>query len=180
MALTCRKKKLLALLRGITTECSVDFYLNCLHSPSEQKANLNPVKVFLEKIFFWWQKDTEDTAMFVFKQYLKCIKAPYMVYTDVESLIERIDGWKNNPDQSSTTKTGECIPCEYSVSMIQAFDSIGNNGNVCRSEIAGKTICESLREYTIKIKIKIKIISKLGTIVNILVNEGALSTAYVM
>ena len=103
-----------------------------------------------------------------------------MVYTDVESLIERIDGWKNNPDQSSTTKTGECIPCEYSVSMIQAFDSIGNNGNVCRSEIAGKTICESLREYTIKIKIKIKIISKLGTIVNILVNEGALSTAYVM
>ena len=142
---------------------------------------MNPVKVYLKKIFFWWQKDTEDTAIFVFNQYLKCIKAPYMVYTDVESLIERIDGCKNNPEQSSTTKTGECIPCEYSVSMIQAFDSIGNNRNVCRSEIVGKTFCESLQEHAIKIiKDNIKTISKLGTIVNILVNKGALSRAYVM
>ena len=40
---------------------------------------------------------------------------PYIIYADIESLIKKIDGCANNPENFSTTKIGEHIPCEYSM-----------------------------------------------------------------
>ena len=37
-----------------------------------------------------------------------------------------IDGYANNPENSSTTKPGERIPCGCSISTIRAFDYIEN------------------------------------------------------
>ena len=37
-----------------------------------------------------------------------------------------IDGYANNPENSSTTKPGERIPCGCSISTIWAFDYIEN------------------------------------------------------
>ena len=42
----------------------------------------------------------------------------------IESLIKKIDGCSNNPENSSTAKIGEHIPCGYSMSTILAFDII--------------------------------------------------------
>ena len=36
---------------------------------------------------------------------------PCIIYADIESLIRKIDGRKNNPEKSSTTKIGQHIPC---------------------------------------------------------------------
>ena len=36
---------------------------------------------------------------------------PNIIYADLESLIKKTDGFANNPEKSSTTKTGEHIPC---------------------------------------------------------------------
>ena len=41
---------------------------------------------------------------------------PCIIYVD--SLIGKIDGCANYPENSSTTKIGEHIPCGYSVSTI--------------------------------------------------------------
>ena len=38
---------------------------------------------------------------------------PYIIYTDFESLIKKIDGYASNPENSSTTKIGEHITCRY-------------------------------------------------------------------
>ena len=38
---------------------------------------------------------------------------PYISYADMESLIEKISGFANDPENSSTTKVGEHIPCGY-------------------------------------------------------------------
>ena len=38
---------------------------------------------------------------------------PYIIYTDFESLIKKIDRYANNPENSSTTKIGEHITCRY-------------------------------------------------------------------
>ena len=43
---------------------------------------------------------------------------PYIIYADSESLTKKIDGCANNPENSSTTKIGEHIPCGYSMSII--------------------------------------------------------------
>ena len=40
-------------------------------------------------------------------QHHKSDKAPFIIYGDLEYLIEKIDGCKNNPENSSTTKLGE-------------------------------------------------------------------------
>ena len=51
---------------------------------------------------------------------------PYIIYADIEFLSGKIDGWANNPENSSTTKEVEHIPCQYSMSTILAFDQIEN------------------------------------------------------
>ena len=52
---------------------------------------------------------------------------PCIIYVDIESLIRKIDGCENNPENSSTTKIAEHIPCEYSVSTIWVFSHIEDN-----------------------------------------------------
>ena len=47
-----------------------------------------------------------------FNQYMKPDKMPYIIYADIESLIEKkIDGCSNNSENSSTAKIGENILC---------------------------------------------------------------------
>ena len=61
-----------------------------------------------------------------FKQYMKSDKIPYIIYADIESLIKEIDGCTNNPENSSTAKIGEHIPCGYLMSTIWEFNHIEN------------------------------------------------------
>ena len=48
------------------------------------------------------------------------------VYADIECIIEKIDGCKNNPENSSTAKVSEHIPSGFSMSTISSFTSIEN------------------------------------------------------
>ena len=61
---------------------------------------------------------SKDTKMLEFNQYQKSDKAPFIIYADLECLIEKIDGCKNNPEYSSTTKGSEHFPSGPSVSTI--------------------------------------------------------------
>ena len=47
----------------------------------------------------------------------------FIIYADIESLIRKIDGCANNPENSSTSKIGEHIPCGYSISTICSVKS---------------------------------------------------------
>ena len=42
----------------------------------------------------------------------------YFIYADMEPLIKKIDGYSNNPKNSSTVKIGEHISSGYSMSTI--------------------------------------------------------------
>ena len=59
-----------------------------------------------------------DTKILEFKQYQKFDKTPFIIYADLESLIEKIDGFKNNPEKSSTAKIGQHIPSGFSMSTV--------------------------------------------------------------
>ena len=56
----------------------------------------------------------------------------YIIYADAESLIKKIDGCANNPENSSTTEICVHIPCGYSMSRICAFDRIENKRTLYR------------------------------------------------
>ena len=47
---------------------------------------------------------SEDTKILEFNQYQKSDKAPFIIYADLECIIEKIDECKNNSENSSTTK----------------------------------------------------------------------------
>ena len=57
----------------------------------------------------------------MFNQYHKSDKGPFIIYADLESLIQNIPGCKNNPEKSSTRKVGEHIPSGFSMSTISSF-----------------------------------------------------------
>ena len=59
--------------------------------------------------------------MVVFNKYHKSDKGPFIIYADLESLIQKIYVCKNNPEKSSTRTVGEHIPSGFSLSTISWF-----------------------------------------------------------
>ena len=94
---------------------------------------------------------SEETKISEFNQYQKSDKVPFIIYADLECIIEKIDGCKNNPENSSTTKVSKHIPSGFSMSTISSFRSIENKHDVYRGKDCMKKFCESLREHTMKI-----------------------------
>ena len=79
-------------------------------------------------------------------------------------MIEKIDGCKNNPENSSTSKVSEHIPLGFSMSTISSFRSIENQHDMYRGKDCIKKFWEFLREQVMKIinfkKKKIKLLTK--------------------
>ena len=93
-------KKLSALLKGITSKHKSDFYcLNCLHSFRTKKIESHK-RVCENKDFCNIIMPSEDSKILEFNQYQKSDKAPFIIYADLECLIEKTDGCKNNPENS--------------------------------------------------------------------------------
>ena len=84
---------------------------------------------------------SEDNKILELNQYHKFDKAPFIIYTDLECLIEKIDGCKNNPEKSSTTKVSEHVPSGFSLSTISSFKSIENKHDVYRGKDCMKKFC---------------------------------------
>ena len=52
----------------------------------------------------------EDTKILEFNQYQQFDKAPFIVYSDPKWLIEKTDGCKNKPENSSVRKVSKHVP----------------------------------------------------------------------
>ena len=136
MAISC-SKKLSPLLRGITSKNYGDFHcLNCLHSFRTKNKLESHKKVCENKDFCNVIVPFEDTKLLEFNQYQKSDKAPFSIYLDRECIIEKIDGCKNNPENSSTTKVSKHILSGFSTSTISSFRSTENKHGVYREKIA--------------------------------------------
>ena len=94
---------------------------------------------------------SEDTKMLEFNQYQKSDKARFIIYADLEFIIENIDGCKINHENSSTTKVSKHIPLGFSMSVISSFRNIENNHDVYTDKDCIKKFCESLRKHAMKI-----------------------------
>ena len=82
-----------------------------------------------------------------FNQYIKLDEITYIIYIDIESLIRKENGCAINPENSSTIKIGEHIPCGYSMSIIWGFDHIENKHTLYCIKGYFKKFCTFLREH---------------------------------
>ena len=164
ITLSC-SKKLPPLLRGITSKHYSDFYcLNCLHVfRTKSKLELHK-KLCENKDFCNVVMSSEDTKILEFNQYKKYDKVPFITYADLECLIKKIDGCKNNLENLSTTKISRHISSGFSMSTISSFSSIENKHDVYRGKDFMKKFCNSLKEDAMKIinykKKKIRLLKK--------------------
>ena len=107
--------------------------MNCLNSFSTKNKLESHETLCENKDFCSVVVPSEDTEILEFNQYQKFDKAPFIIYADLECLIEMIDRCKNNPENSSTTNVSECILSDFSMATISSFKSKENKHSVYRS-----------------------------------------------
>ena len=73
---------------------------------------------------------SEGTKILEFNKCQESDKAPFIIYIDLECIIEKIDGCQNNPEYSFTTKVSEHIPSGFSMSTTSSFKSLENEHDV--------------------------------------------------
>ena len=67
---------------------------------------------------------SEDIKILEFTIYKKSDNPQFTTYADLKCLIKKIDGCKNNPENSSTSKVGQYIPSGFSKSTMSSFKNI--------------------------------------------------------
>ena len=83
------------LLREITSKNNGDFYcLNCLNSFRTKNKLKSHKKVCENKDFCNVTMPSEDIKRFEFNYYQKVHKTPFIIYADLECIIEKTDGCK--------------------------------------------------------------------------------------
>ena len=78
----------------------------------------------MQILFFNTVMPFYDTKILEFNQYQTSDKTLFIIYAVLDCLIEKIDGYNNNPENSFTTKVNEYIPSSFSISPISSFKSI--------------------------------------------------------
>ena len=93
----------------------------------------------------------EDTKILEITQYWRSDEASFILYADLEWIIEKIDRCKNNPKNSFKTKVSKHIASVFSMPAISLFRSTENKHHVYRSKDCMKKLCQFLRKHEIKI-----------------------------
>ena len=63
---------------------------------------------------------SDDTKILEFNQYQRPDKAPLIIYADLECIIKKFDGCKNNPENPSTTKSKRT----YSIRFFNVYNIV--------------------------------------------------------
>ena len=81
--------------------------MNCLNSFRTEDKLKSHEKVCKNKDIYRIVMPSKKNEILKFNQYMKSEIMPYIIYTDIESLIKKIDGRANNPEDSSTKDIDE-------------------------------------------------------------------------
>ena len=65
----------------------------------------------------------EDNKILKYNHGEKSMKAPFIIYADLECLFEKLSTCHNNPEKSSTDKINMHTPSGYSLFTNCSFDS---------------------------------------------------------
>ena len=113
-------KSLSALFRKITSKHNGDFYcLNCFQSYTTK----NKLK---KHDYCYVEMPERDNKILKYNYGEKSMKVPFIIYADLESLVEKMNTCYNNLEKSSITKINNQIPSGYSLFTYCLFDTTKN------------------------------------------------------
>ena len=138
-------KDLSGLLRVITSNHKEDFYcLNCIHSYRTENKLENHDYCHVEM-------PTKDNNIIKYDYGEKSMKVPFIMYADLECLLEKTSTCINNPNESSTTKINKHTPSGYSIFTSCSFDKSKNKLNHYRGKDCMKKFFKDLKEHATRI-----------------------------
>ena len=140
-----------ALFRGIADNNNGDFYcLNCFRSYTTENKLKKHKKLCESHDYCYVERPKDDNKIPKYINGENPMKAPFIIYADLESLLEKVDTCYNNP-KSSTTKINKHTTPGYSLFTHCSFDTTKNKFDFYKGENFMKNFCLDLREHATKI-----------------------------
>ena len=116
-------KNLSALFRGITGNNNGDFYcLNCFQSYTTENKLKKHKKGCENHDYYDVEMPEENNKILKYNQGEKSMKVPFIIYADLECLLENMNTCHDNPEKLSATKINKHTSSGYSlftVNLIQ-------------------------------------------------------------
>ena len=144
-------KSLSALFRVITGNNHGDFYfLNCFRAYTTENKFESHKKVCENHAYCFVEMPNEDNKILKYSHGEKSMKTPFIIYADLESLLEKMNICYDNPEKSSTNKINKHTPSGYSLFTHCSFNITKNKLDYYRGEDCMKKFCLDLREHATK------------------------------
>ena len=145
-------KNLSRLLRGITSNHKEDFYcLNCFHSYKTENKLEGHKKTCENHDYCHVEMPAKNNNIIKYNHGEKSMKLPFVIYADLECLLEKMSSCINSPNESSATKINKHTPSGYSVFTHCSFDESKNKLNYYRGKDCMKKFSKDLIEHASKI-----------------------------
>ena len=145
-------KRLSGLLGGVTGNNNGDFYcLNCFRVYTTENKLEKHKKICENNDYCHVEMPNEDNKIIIYNQGEKSIRSPFIIYADLECLLEKINTCYNNHEKSSTTEIDKHTPSGYSLFTHCSFDKTKNKLDYYRGDNFMEKFCKHLREHTTKI-----------------------------
>ena len=140
-------KTLSALLKGIISNHKGDFYcLNCFRTYTTEDRLEKHKNVCENHDYCYVEMPKEDNKRLKYNQGEESMKVPFIVYADLDYLLEKMSTCYNNLEKSSTTKINKHAPSTHC-----SFDEERNKLSHYRGEDSMKRFCKDLREHATRI-----------------------------
>ena len=144
-------KNVSGLLRGITSNHYGDFYcLNCFHSYRTKNKLEAHKKICENHDYCNVEMSIKGNNTIKYNHGEESVKLPFVIYADLECLLEKMSTCQYNPNKSSTTKINKHTLLGYSIFTHCLFDESKNKINHYRGDDCMKKFCKDLREHSTK------------------------------
>ena len=149
-------KSLSPLFREITGNNHGDFYcLNCFQSYTTESKLKKHKKVCQSHDYCYVEIPKENNKILKYNQGEKFMKVPFIIYADLECLLEKMNTC-HNKSEKSLTKISKHTLSGYSLFTHCSFDTRKNKLDYCRGKNCTKNFCLHFREHATKIIMKRK------------------------
>ena len=151
MALFSSKKLIRIIKRNNSTHME-DFYcFNCFHSYRTKNKLESHKKICGNHDYCHVEMPTKDNNIIKYNHGEKSMKVSFIIYVELECLLEKMSTCINNSNESSTTKINKHTPSGYSIFTSCLFDESRNKLNYYRGKDCMKKFCKDLKEHATRI-----------------------------
>ena len=124
-----------ALLRGITSTNNGDFHwVNCLHSNRTRDGFRKHENVWHDHDYCYVEIPDKDNNILKYNHGEKSMKILFIIYADMESLLEKNSICHINPNESLTTNINKHTPSCYSLFTHCSCDNTKNRLDYYRGQ----------------------------------------------